>query len=91
MAGAGTWLVALAGPVVRQALVSIGVGTITFVGLQSAVTSALNGAKSAVGGMPADIASIVAMAGIFTALSILAGGVMAGVSLMILKRFAKLS
>ena len=74
-----------------QALVSLGIGTLTFVGLQTAVTSALNGAKSAVGGMPSDIAAIVAMAGIFTALSILAGGVTAGVSMIVLKRFAKLT
>ena len=81
----------MAGPVARQALVSLGIGTLTFVGLQAAVTSALSAAKSSIGGIQVDIAQVVAMAGIFTALSVLAGGITAGVSLVVLKRFAKLT
>lgn len=90
MGGFGTLLMALAGPLARQVLLSIGIGVVTFVGLNTAVTAALSQAKSALTGFPAEIVQLLALGGIFTMFSILAGGVMAGVSMIALQRFQKI-
>ena len=80
-------LVSLAGPVVRKALLSLGVGVVTYVGLQAALTAALNASQNAFGGVAAGPAAILAMSGVFTALGIIAGGIVAGVTMIALKRF----
>lgn len=90
MAGLGSWLVALAGPIARQVLVSLGIGIITFVGLDTGVSAALGAAKSSFTGLSVDAAAVVALGGGFTALSVIAGGITAGISMIALKRFAKL-
>ena len=90
MGGLGTWLVGLAGPIARQILVSLGIGVVTFVGLDTAVSSALGAAKAALAGMSGDALQIVALGGGFTALSIIAGGITAGISMIALKRFTKI-
>jgi len=90
MGGLGTWLMALIGPLARQVLLSLGVGVVTFVGLSAAVTAALGSAKASLAGLPADITQVLALGGVFTALSILAGGITAGVSMIALKRFTKI-
>ncbi|BEU70737.1 MULTISPECIES: DUF2523 family protein [Ralstonia solanacearum species complex] len=85
------FLMALIGPLARQLLVSIGIGLITFVGLDAAVGAALSAAKSSLSGMPAVAAAILARGGVFTALSIIAGGITARISLMTLKRMGRLA
>jgi hypothetical protein len=67
-------------------MLSIGLGTVTFVGLQAALDAAVSSAQSALGGLPADVALIVARFGFFDYLAILVGGLMGGVSWLILKR-----
>ena len=82
----GAFLMALAGPLARQVLVSLGIGLITYLGLDLAVSGALSAAKGSLGAMPASVAAILARGGVFTAMSILAGGVMARVSMMTMKK-----
>lgn len=81
-----TFLMALVGPLARQILVSLGIGLVTFVGLDAAVNGALNSAKGALGGVTGDVLAVCAMGGLFTAMSIIAGGITARISLMTLKR-----
>lgn len=92
MGGFGTFLMALAGPIARQVLLSLGIGVVTFVGLNTAVTAALGQAKAALAGINTvgEIVQILALGGVFTAFSIIAGGITAGVSMIALKRFQKL-
>ena len=71
-----------------RVLVALGVGTVTYVGLSAAVNSALGSAKSAFGQLGAEVFQLVAMAGVFQAMSIMAGGIIAGVSFMALKNLA---
>jgi hypothetical protein len=85
------FLMALIGPLARQLLVSIGIGLITFVGLDAAVGAALNAAKGSLSGTPAFAMAILARGGIFTALSIIAGGITARISLMSLKRLGRIA
>lgn len=91
MAGWGTWLLAMAAPVAKKVAVSLGIGVVTYVGMDAALSAALGAAKTAWGGMGADVAAFVAMAGVNTAASILAGALTARVALEAVKRFAPLS
>lgn len=85
--GIGSWLVALAGPIARRVLLSLGLGVVTYVGLDVALSAALSSAKASLGALPADIAALLAIAGVNTAASILAGALTARVAMIALKRF----
>ncbi|MBB3013526.1 DUF2523 family protein [Cupriavidus alkaliphilus] len=85
------FLMALIGPLARQALVALGIGLITFVGLDAAVTSALSAAKASLGQLPAAAMAICARGGMFTAMSIIAGGITARMSMMVLKRLGRVA
>lgn len=84
-------LTALAGPIAKKVLLSIGVGAVTYVGLQAAASTAISSAQSAFGGLAGPAAQILAMGGIFTAMSIIAGGIMAGVTMVAVKRLQLLT
>jgi cell division protein FtsX len=84
-------LTALAGPLAKKVLQSLGIGFLTFAGVDVAVSAALSAAKSNFAGISADILTILGMAGFFTAFSIIAGGITAGVSMMAFSRLAKLT
>lgn len=81
-----SFLMGLAGPLARQVLLSLGIGLVTFVGLDAAVSAALAAAKSNFGAMPAAVSAILARGGVFTAMSVIAGGITARMSMMVLKR-----
>jgi hypothetical protein len=85
------FLMALVAPLARQILVSLGIGLITFVGMDAAIGGALSAAKSALAGLPAAVTAVMAMAGFFTAFSIIAGAMVARVSLISLKRFGRVT
>lgn len=82
------WLVALAGPLATRVLAALGIGTLTYAGVDVALSGALGAARSALAGMGADIAGILALAGLFDALAIVAGGYTAALTLQTLTRFA---
>ncbi len=88
MGNIALWLGTLAWPLVTRVLVSAGIGTLTFAGVAAALNAALGAAKSAAGGLSGDIASVVAIGGGFTAMSIIAGGAVASLAFIVLKRFA---
>ena len=90
MGGLGSWLVALAGPLAKQVLFSLGVGVVSFVGLDVALNALLNTAKASWGGSSATVAAYVAMFGGNTALSIIAGALIARISLIPLKSLSRL-
>ncbi|WP_244191259.1 DUF2523 family protein [Ralstonia insidiosa] len=85
------FLMALVGPLARQILVSLGIGLITFVGLDAAVSAGLSAAKGALGGMTGGMVAIAARAGMFTAMSIIAGGMVARISLITVKKMGRLA
>lgn len=84
--GLGTFLVAIAGPVVRKALTSLGIGIVSYAALSGVLNSALNAAKGSLAGFGGDAASIVQLSGAFEALSIIAGAMIARLAMMQLKR-----
>ncbi len=86
MAGFGTFLVALAGPVVKRALVSLGFGIISYAAVSAALASALGAAKAAWSGLGGEALALIQMAGVSTAASILAGALIARVALQFTKK-----
>lgn len=84
--GFGTFLVALAAPIAKKVLVSLGIGVATYAAVATALTAVLSSAKSAWGGLAGDALMLIQLAGINTAASILAGALTARVGLQVLKR-----
>lgn len=84
--GLGTFLVAIAGPVVRKALTSLGIGLVSYAALSTALNGALGAAKNYLGGFTGDAANIVHLSGVFEAMSIIAGALIARVAMAQLKR-----
>ena len=88
MEGIADWLARISWPLVSRVLSSLGVGTVTYVGADTALTSALSAAKNAFGGMSGDVIQLIAMAGFFEAMAIMSGGIVSGLAWMVMKRFA---
>ena len=88
MEGIADWLARISWPLVSRVLSALGVGTVTYVGADTALGSALQAAKSAFTGMGADILALLAIAGVFDAMAIMSGGIMSGLAWMVMKRFA---
>jgi hypothetical protein len=82
----GTWLVSLAGPAIRKILLSIGIGVASYAAISTALNSALGAAKSAYSGITGDVLQLLSMAGTSVFLSIIAGALVARVSLMVVKK-----
>lgn len=91
MSTMGAFFQSAIGPLVKRGLSAVGVGVVSFVGVEAALQGAMTAAKSAFGGMTGEVLQIAAMFGFFTAIGIIAGGLSAGLSMMVLKRFAKLT
>lgn len=88
MDGLSKWLYDLSWPLVSRVLVALGLGTVTYTGVTAGVTGALDGAKNAFSGIGSEVLQIVAMSGFFDAMSITSGGIVSGLSFLVLKRFA---
>lgn len=84
-------MMALGGPLAKKVLTSLGIGVITYVGLDTAVNAALSAAKANFSGMTSSMVQIAAMYGFFTALSIIAGGIVGGMTMVMLQRFGRVA
>jgi len=87
----GTWLVSLAGPAIRKILASLGMGFVSFLGVQAALNAALSAAKSAWSGMGGDTLGLIELAGASTAISIIAGALTARLTLLAIKKLQVLA
>jgi len=85
--GWGSWLMALAGPLVWKALASLGMAIFVFVGVEAMTQQLIGHAQTAWAGLPGTVAQLMGLAGINTAFSIVAGGITARVSMLMLKRW----
>ncbi|KVE77393.1 cobalt ABC transporter permease [Burkholderia cepacia] len=84
------WLMSLAGPLIVQALIALGVGVLTVTGIDFAVNQALQWVSTNINGLPSDLLNVLALGGVFNALSYVGGAMttrvaMAGASSV--KRF----
>ena len=76
-----TFLMSIIGPLVIQGLIALGVGVLTVTGVDLAVNQAVSWLTTAVGGLPADMANVLAMAGFFQGASYLVGAFTARVAM----------
>lgn len=82
------WLARITWPLVSRCLAALGVGTVTYTGANTALSQALQSAKDAFSGLAADVFALLAMGGWFDFMSITSGGIVSGLTWMVLKRFA---
>lgn len=76
-----TLLVSLAGPLIVQALIALGVGVVTVAGVDVAVNTAMSWCTTAVGGIPSDILNVAAIGGLFQGMSYIAGAITARIAI----------
>lgn len=82
------WLASITWPIVTRVMASLGLGTLTYKGADTALSSVIDASKNAFSGLASDIAAILAIGGWFDFMSITAGGLVSGLAWMVLKRFA---
>lgn len=82
------WLARISWPLITRVLTAAGIGTVTYAGANTALETALGSVKTALAGIGGDVLQLLAMAGFFEAMSITAGGIVSGLSWLVLKRFA---
>ena len=75
------WLLSLVGPWVVNAVIALGVGVLTVSGIDLAIGQALSWLQSSVGGVPADLASLLAMGGVFQGIGYIGGAISARVGI----------
>lgn len=85
--GWGSWLMALAAPLAWKVLASLGIAVFVYVGVEAMASQMIGYAQSAYSGLPGTVAQLMALAGIPTAFSVVSGGIMARVSMMMMKRW----
>jgi hypothetical protein len=83
-----SWLADLIKPMVTRVLVALGFGTVTYTGVDSGLQGAVNAVKATLGGLTADISTLIAMSGFFDAIAISSGSLSTGVAMMVLKKYA---
>lgn len=86
--GFAGWLASISWPVVSRVLASLGVGTVTYTGLDSVVEEGIQTARNALTGLTPDVLAILNMSGFFDAMAITAGSLLGMVTWLTLKHFA---
>lgn len=86
--GLAEWLGNITWPLVTRVLASMGLGTITFTGAESALDSAIGSVVNSANSLAAPILQLVIMSGFFDALSIMAGSISGGIGWLVMKRWA---
>lgn len=74
-----TFLLAMVQPLIVQALIALGVGVLTVTGVDLALNQAFSWITSSVGGMPSDLANLLALGGVFQGMGYLCGALSARV------------
>lgn len=80
-------LAGVAWPMVSRVLTALGLGVVTYTGMSTAITTAVNAAKTAWSGLGMEVLQLLSMAGIFEAISISIGGITGALALIAFKRF----
>lgn len=88
MDGIAAWIARISWPLISRAMAALGVGTVTYVGADTALGSALDSAKTAFTGLGGEVLQLLAMAGVFDAMAIMSGGILSGLAWLVLKRYA---
>lgn len=88
MDGWALWLFSMIKPLAMRVMITLGMGIVSYTGVDTAVFAALDAAKSALQGLPIEVAQIMARFGFFDYMAITSGGVVSGISWSILQKWA---
>lgn len=88
MDGWALWLFSMIKPVAMRVMLTLGMGIVSYTGVDTAVFAALDAAKGALQGLPLEVAQIMARFGFFDYMAITSGGVVSGLSWSILQKWA---
>lgn len=84
----GKWLVGLAWPAISRILTALGLGTVTFVGMDAMLQNAISQSQSSFAGLAPEVLAILSISGCISAIGIFAGALTACLMLAVLKRFS---
>lgn len=73
MGSLSSLLMKLAGPMAMRILTSLGIGTLTYVGVSEAMDGLISAMTSAWSGLPSDVLALVSLAGVPQGLGIVCG------------------
>jgi len=82
-----SWFLALVTPLVRRALIALGIGVVSYVGLSEILDLLVQQIQTQMGQAPAAIAGIAGLMGVPDAIGIILGGLTARIALEQLKRW----
>ena len=91
MANLAVWLLALVGPLVKKALVALGIGWVSYQGIDLAVSAIRDQIIAHWGALSADIASFLAFAGFGQAFGIVLSALAARAALMLVQHLGKVA
>lgn len=86
--GFAGWLASISWPIVSRVLAALGIGTVTYTGLDAAIQNGIDTARNALTGITPDVLAVLALSGFFEAMAITAGSLLGAVAWITLKRFA---
>jgi hypothetical protein len=86
MGGLGSFFAAISVPIAKRVMIGLGFGVVSYAAVTAALNQALGAAKAAMAGIGGEAVSLIAMAGVNTAASIIAGALVARVAMDALKK-----
>lgn len=85
-----TLLLAITGPIVIRVLTTLGLGVVTYTGLNAVVTMAYNSIQASLSGLPADIATFAFLSGLPQGMAIIMSALVARIALMQVQKIQRL-
>ena len=74
------WLLALATPLVKRVLIALGIGVITYAGIDTAFSLVTSQIQSNLGGITGDLANLIALSGTYESIGIILAAISARLS-----------
>jgi len=85
-----SWLMAVIGPVAKQALVAVGFGVVTYTGVDAAFNAMVSSLSSQVSAVPPNILIYAQISGVFEAMGLILAAISFKISFMTLTKMVKL-
>lgn len=88
MANIALWLFALVIPLARQALIALGIGMVTYTGLELILSQIQNAVITSIGGLTGAAAQLAALLGFQTAVGIILAAISTKLAMATLKKWS---
>lgn len=87
----GVYLTSISVPIVKRVFLALGIGVVTFIGLDVVFNQILQSAQSSWGAIPSAVAGMMGLAGIPDAIGIIFGALTTRLSMIQLKQLAQVA